>query len=234
MYPTWLTADLVFPEGNLVEHLTAATELVPESLLDDSGQAVEIAECIDDGYNHFWMNALHFVGHWADEAGRADELPTEFWLRVAQAAHAMEFPEFVPYCHGKAKGLPHQDPGDLMAAFSTMPSVVEVSGELRELCLAAAEHLLTDDPSTAQMLDEIDLDALAAHLRNGAYDRLGEHLSELFSDAFDDLFELVTSPDFPAERAKHAWAVIGPNPFRVVLGEGMFPNTEAEPWWRAI
>lgn len=234
MYPEWLTAGLAFPDGSLVEHLTAAKDLVPEALLDESGQAVEVAQCIDDGYNHLWMNALHFVGHWADEVGRDGELPPEFWVRVAQAAHAMEFPEFVPYCLGKAKGFPRQDPGDLMAAFSTMPSVVEVPEELRELCLEAAEHLRDDDPSTARTLDSVDLDALADHLRAGAYDRLGEPLSELFSDAFDDLFALVTSPEFPAERSKHAWAVIGPNPFRVVLGDGMFPSTEAQPWWRTL
>ncbi|KAA5836335.1 hypothetical protein ABT337_28190 [Saccharopolyspora hirsuta] len=230
MYPDWLTAGLTFPDGGLVEHLTAATELVPEALRNDSGQAAELADCIADGYHHFWMNALHLIGHWADEVGRADELPTEFWVRVAQAAHAVEFPQFVPYCLGKAKGFPHQDPGDLMAAFSTLPSVVEVPEDLRELCLEAADHLHDDDPATSRM----GLDELAAHLRDGAYDRLGEPLSELFSDAFDDLFPLVTSQDFPAEHAEHAWAVIGANPFRVVLGDGMFPTTEAHPWWRAL
>ncbi|MER7078974.1 hypothetical protein [Saccharopolyspora kobensis] len=228
-----MTAGLTFPDGGLVEHLTTATELVPDEVRHDSGQAAELADCIADGYYHFWMDALHYIGHWADEVGRDDELPTEFWTRVVQAASAMEFPQFVPYCLGKAQGFPRQDPGDLMAAFSTLPSVVEVPGGLRELCLEAADHLREDDPAAARMLDAVDLGALSAHLRDGAYDRLGEALSELFSDAFDDLFQLVTAPEFPAEQAKHAWAVIGPNPFRVVLGDGMFPTTEAEPWWRA-
>ncbi|MER5388331.1 hypothetical protein [Saccharopolyspora sp. NPDC002686] len=228
-----MTAGLTFPHGDLVEHLTTATELVPEALRSDSGQTAELAGCIADGYHHFWMNALHFIGHWADEVGRDGELPTEFWVRVAQAAQAMQFPEFVPYCLGKAQRFPHQDVGDLMAAFSTLPSIVEIPRELHHDCYEVAEHLRADDPATVDMLESVDLDALAAHLRNGAYDRLGEPLSELFSDAFDDLFQLVTSPSFPAEHAKHAWAVIGPNPFRVVLSGGMFPTTEAQPWWRA-
>lgn len=232
MSPDWLTAGLTFPDGDLVEYLTTATELVPEPLRNDSGQTAELAVCIADGHHHFWMNALHFIGHWADEVGRDDELPTEFWVRVAQAAHTMQFPEFVPYCLGKAQRFPHQDAGDLMAAFSTLPSVVEVTEELHHDCFEVAEHLRNDDPRAAAMLDSLDLEALAAHLRHGAYARIGEPLSELFSDAFDELFQLVTSPSFPSEHAKHAWAVIGPNPFRVVLSDGMFPTTEAQPWWR--
>ncbi|MEU5849185.1 hypothetical protein [Saccharopolyspora shandongensis] len=224
-----MTAGLTFPAaGTLVQYLTAAKDLVPESLLHDSGQADELA----DEYNAIWLDTLHFIGHWAEEAGRDGELPTDFWMNLVRAARTMAFSQFVPYCLGKAKGLPRQDAGDLMAAFSMLPSVVEVPEKLRECCLKAAGHIRDDDPFAAQMLDTVDLDALAEHLRAGAYDRLGEFLSELFSDVFDDLFELVTRPDFPAEQAKYAWAVIGPNPFRLTLGNNT--SVEAEPWWRAI
>lgn len=233
MYPDWLTADVTFPDGSLEGQLKAAQELVPESLLHDSGQAEELAECSEAGFYHLWMDTLHFIGVVAEGQGRDHELPAEFWVRVARAAHSMEFPQFVPYCLGKSKGLERQDPGDLIAAFSTMPDIVDVPVELRDSCVAAADLLREDDPSTIRMFEATDLGMLAAHLRGGAYDRLGGELSGLFSDAFDDLFALVTHPDFPAEHAKHAWAVIGPNSFRVVLRGGLFAITEAEPWWRA-
>jgi hypothetical protein len=233
MYPEWLTANLSFPSGNLEQQLTAAKDLVPVGLLADSGQAEELAQCTEFGYNHFSMSTLQFVGVWAEENGRDGELPPEFWVRVAQAAHGMYFPEFVPYCLGKAQGWPRQDPADVMAAFCMMPAVAPVDGELRSLCDNAARHVRDDDPATATMLDNVALGALAEHLRSGAYDRLGPELSPLFSEAFDDLFELVTSDRFPAERTAHAWALIGPNPFQVVLEDGPFIATRAEVWWRA-
>lgn len=83
------------------------------------------------------------------------------------------------------------------------------------------------------MIENGDLAALADRLRNGTYDRLGEELSELFSEAFDDLFTLAAGEGLPAEHPEHAWAVIGPNRFRVVLGGGLFALASADVWWRA-
>lgn len=233
MYPEWLTRDLEFPDGNLQQQLTAATALIPANLVAGSKQQDDLAELAESQTFHFWMDTLHYVGVWAEENGVDDQLPVEFWLRVATAAHGMEFPEFVPYCLGKARRLPRQDPGDVVAAFSTMPAVVEVEEGLRSACVEAAQLIRDQDPAAGALLDAVDLDGIAAHLRAGAYDDIGQDVSPLLSDAFDDLFELAVSPEFPAQHSRHAWAVIGANPFRVVLGDGLFPSTHAEVWWRA-
>ena len=232
MFPAFLTADLTFPEDTLRGHLTTAGAMVPEGLLTASGLRQDLRECIDLGYNHFWMNSLQDIGSWAEQAGRDAALPAEFWVRVAQAAYAMEFPEFMPYCLGKAQGRPRQDPGDLIAAFATLPQVDGMSRQLREASRQVATILRRDSPAAKTMLDQGDLEGLAEHLRSGAYDRLGEELSEIFSAAFDESFALVTAKDFPAENHAHAWAIIGPNPFKVVVGGGLMPITHAEVWWR--
>jgi hypothetical protein len=233
MFPDFLTADLTFSEGTLREHLTAASAMVPEGLLTASGLRKDLRECIDLGYNHFWMNSLQDIGAWAEEAGRDAELPAEFWVHVAQAAYSMEFPEFMPYCLGKAQGWPRQDPGDLNAAFATLPKVDGMSRQLRKASRQAAKALRQDSLAAKTVLDQRDLEGLAEHLRSGAYDRLGEKLSKIFSAAFDESFALVTAKDFPAENRAHAWAIIGPNPFRVVVGGGLMPITHAEVWWRS-
>lgn len=233
MYPEWLTRDLEFPAGNLHQQLTAATALVPADVLTGSKQADDLAELAEDQTFHFWMDTLHYIGVWAEENGLDDQLPVEFWLRVASAADLMQFPQFVPYCLGKAKRLPSQDPGDLVAALSTLPAVVQVDGSLRSVCVQVADLIRTQDPAAGALLDAVDLDALATHLRAGAYDAIGPDVSPLLSDAFDDLFALAVREDFPAQYSRHSWAVIGANPFRVVLGGGLFPSTEAEVWWRA-
>jgi len=233
MYPEWLVKDIDFPAGSLPEQLAAATALVPAEVLAGSGQADEVAESAKDQMFHFWMDTLQYVGVWAEENGVDDQLPVEFWLRVATAADAMEFPQFVPYCLGKAHRLPKQDPADLTAAFSTLPAVVPVDGKLRSACDKAAKLIRRNDRSLGDRLDAVDLDAVAAHLRAGAYDKLGPKLSPLLSETFDDLFEVAARKDFPAEHSRHAWAVIGPNPFRVMVGAGLYPSTYADVWWRA-
>ncbi|GLW62803.1 hypothetical protein Arub01_10470 [Actinomadura rubrobrunea] len=233
MLPDFLIADLTFPEGTVREQLAAAGALVPAALLDASGLADELRECAEDGQHHFWMNTLQDIGVWAEENGRDAELPAEFWVRVAQAAHALELPEFLPYCLGKAHGWPRRDFVDAMAAFATLPEVDGLTGELRAASHRAAELLCDDDPAAAPLVDAGDLEAVAGHLRSGAYDRLGDELSELYSAAFDELFALVTRKGFPADHRACAWAVIGANPFRVVLDEGLVSQTHAEVWWRA-
>ncbi|MGH3387645.1 MAG: hypothetical protein ACRDOO_02055 [Actinomadura sp.] len=233
MYPEWLVSGLSFPREGIEAQLLAAKALVPAKLLAGSGLAEDLSECFNDGYHHFAMNTLQDIGIWAEANGLDGELPQEFWVRIAAAAHSMEFPQFVPYCLGKAQRLPRQDPGDLMAAFATLPRIDGVTGDLRSLSDRAAETLRRGDPATTGMIENGDLAALADRLRNGTYDRLGEELSESFSEAFDDLFALAAGEGFPAEHAKHAWAVIGPNQFRVVLGGGLFALTSADVWWRA-
>ncbi|WP_327638683.1 hypothetical protein OHB24_10015 [Kribbella sp. NBC_00482] len=233
MYPEWLMAGLEFPSADLRGHLTRAGELVPAEVLAGSGQAEELAEVVEDGANHFWMDTLHYVGVWAEANGLDEQLPVEFWLHVASAADGMEFPEFVPYCLGKAHRLPSQDPGDLVAAVSTLPAVVEVDGAVRSSCSAVADLLRNHDPATAAMIEAVDLDAIATHLRGGAYDAIGPDVSPILSDSFDDLFGVAARKDFPAEHSRHAWAIIGPNPFKVAVGAGLYPSTHAEVWWRA-
>jgi len=233
MLPDFLYAGLTFPEDTLEQHLTAAGALVPEELMSASGWGPEISECIDQGYHHLWMNTLQDVGLWAEEAGRDAELPAEFWVRIAAAASGMEFPEFMPYCLGKAQGWPKQDPADVMAAFATLPDVAGMSRQLHEATGRVAQVLRKDSREAGAMLDRGDLTGLSEHLRSGAYDRVGPKVSEPFSDAFDGLFELVTAKSFPEEHRAHAWAVIGGNPFKVVLGDGLMPLTYAEVWWRA-
>ncbi|GAA4079369.1 hypothetical protein [Actinomadura miaoliensis] len=233
MLPEFLTADLTFPEGTVREQLAIAGTLVPGTLLAASGLADELRECAEEGLYHFWMNTLQDIGVWAEENGRDAELPPGFWVRVAQAAHGMEFPEFVPYCLGKAQGWPRRDPADVMAAFATLPEVDGMTSELRAASDRVAGLLADDDPAVEPLLAAGDLEGLADHLRSGAYDRLGEELSEVFSAAFDEVFALVTSKGFPFEHRAHAWAIIGANPFRVVLDEGLVSLTHAEVWWRA-
>ncbi len=171
MYPDWLTSDLDFPTGAVSEQLAAATSLVPTDLLAEHEE--ELAKLAESQYFHFWMEALQNIGIWAEKDGLDDRLPVEFWVRVANAAHDMEFPEFVPYCLGKAKRLPRQDPGDLVAAFSTLPAVVQVDGALRSACVEAADLLRAQDPVASELLAAVDLEGIATHLRAGAYEAIG-------------------------------------------------------------
>lgn len=233
MYPEWLIEGLSFPQAGIEENLRAAKSLVLDEILAGSGLAADLAECLESGYYHFTMNTLQDIGIWAGANGREAELPREYWVRIAAAAHAMQFPQFVPYCLGKAQGLPPRDLGDLMAAFATLPQIDGMKDGLRGLSDRAAEILRSGDPATMEMIAELDLAALADRLRDGTYDRLGKDLSEVFSEAFDDLFRLVVDLDFPAKYREHAWAIIDTNPFQVVLGGGILPLTFAEVWWRA-
>ncbi|MEV0838559.1 hypothetical protein AB0I55_03270 [Actinocatenispora sera] len=94
--------------------------------------------------------------------------------------------------------------------------------------------LRRDSAGLGAAIDAVDLAALAGQLRDGAYDRNGAALSAAFSAAFDELFEVVTADDFPAGHAGYGWAVIGSNPFQVVLNDGAYNRTtRAEVWWRA-
>lgn len=233
MYPQWLLTGLSFPDGDIEQQLRAARALVPAKLMADCGLEPELADCLESGHFHFALECAQNIGIWAEGNDQDGELPPEFWARLASAADGMSFPQFVPYCLGKAHRLPGQDAGDLMAAFATLPQVDGVGEQLRSWSDQAAATLRRGDPATIELIANRDLDALAARLREGTYDRLGQELSESFSEAFDDLFELVVDPKFPAEHRKHAWAVIGANTFRVVLGGGLLPLTEAEVWWRA-
>lgn len=238
MYPAWLTPSAAAPSGGIEDQLMAAQRLVPEGLLADSGLADDLTECADDGYHHFWMNSLQDVGWFAQENGRDGELPQEFWLRVATAASMMDFPEFVPYCLGKARGLPRQDIPDVMAAFATMPAALgaawrQQNAELAQLCDRAAEELRVADPDTVPLLEAGDLKALRTRLvDSGALERAAG-LGSLMAEAFDGLIACATAKDFPEERAAHAWAVIATNPYQVVLSGGLYPGTQAEVWWRA-
>ncbi|WP_147133900.1 hypothetical protein [Stackebrandtia albiflava] len=228
-----MIADLEFPAGGLTVQLAEARAMLPDGLLEESGWADELAQCMESEYRHLTMDALQMIGVHAEAEGRDSELPAEYWLRIAQAAHQMDFPAFVPYCLGKARRLPRQDPADVMAAYATMPRVIDVDDALRKPCAVAAETIRRDDPAAEEWLETPDLTALARHLRDGAFDRMGRELSESFSGVFDDLFAAVCDPDFPADRSGHGWAVIGANPFRVVFSDGLLPVSEAEVWWRA-
>lgn len=238
MLPAWLTPSDPTPDGDIRDQLLAAQRLIPEGLLADSGLADVMTECADDGYHHFWMNSLQDVGWFAQENGRDGELPREFWLRVATAASMMDFPEFVPYCLGKARGLPRQDIPEVMAAFATMPVALgaawrQHNPELAQLCDRASEELRLADPETGPLLEAGQLEALSTRLvESGALERAGG-LGSLMAEAFDGLIACATAKDFPEERAAHAWAVIATNPYQVVLGGGLFPGTRAEVWWRA-
>lgn len=238
MFPTWLTPTVPVPSENLRGHLTAAEGLIPKNLLRDSGLARDLRECASDGQHHFWMNSLQDVGWFAQENGRDGELPPQFWVHVATAAGMMDFPQFVPYCLGKARGLPRQDVPDLMAAFATMPVALgpvwrRQHDELARTCDSAAADLRRADPATAPLIDAGDLRTLSNRLADGgALDR-AEEISELMADVFDSLIACATAEDFPEDRADHAWAVIATNPFRVVVSKGLFPATHAEVWWRA-
>ena len=236
MVPEFLIEGIAVPDGTIPEQLAAAQALVPDQLLMDSGQVDELRQCADLSYYHFWMNALQHVGIWAEAHGRDAELPAEFWVRIAQAAYDMKFPEFIPYCLGKSRGLPARDPADVMAAFATLPELNGLGDDLRAASRRAAGLLRQDSPEAGPLLDRGDLAGLAAHLRSGAYDRVGEELSTLFSEAFDELFDYVTDADFPEEHQAHFWAVAGPNQFMVALGEEgtLFSlMTFAQVWWRA-
>ncbi|MGA8117369.1 MAG: hypothetical protein WCA46_27350 [Actinocatenispora sp.] len=238
MYPAWLLDGIASYDGALTDQLGAAQQLVPEALLVRSGLAEDVRGCAEDGYNHLWLDALCQVGRFAEAQDRDDELPPEFWARLAQAAHVQEFPQFVPYCLGKAQRLPRQDPADLIAAFVTMPAALgrrwsEYPMELEAQRSRAETVLRENEPDCVGRIDAGDLTGLAGLLRAGGYDRNGQVLSTAFSEAFDDLFEVVAAKDFPAERAAHAWAVIGTNPFTVVLGGGLSSLSGAEVWWRA-
>jgi len=239
VYPAWLTDNIQCPDGGLEEHLSAARALIPAGLLADSGLGEELDQCRELGIRHFWMNYLQDVGWYAQENGRDSELRGEFWIRVAQAAHHMGFPEFVPYCLGKAHGLPRQDVPDLMAAFATLPVALGDSfrsdhRDLARLCNKAAKQLRKADRATGPLTEAGEVRPLSAQLTESkALDRAGDALSRLFSEAFDDLFSLATSEDFPAAHVDHAWAIIATNPFAVRLGGGLASITYADVWWRA-
>ena len=236
MVPDFLLDDLSVPGGSISEQLAAAQALVPEQLLTDSGQDDEIRTCVELEYYHFWMNALQHVGMYAEQSGLDAELPAEFWIHVAAAAHLMEFPEFVPYLLGKAKGLEWQDPLDAMAAFVTMPELAGMPDDLRGMSRRAADLIRRHAAEAGPMLDQGDLNGLAEHMRSGAYEEISEDLSILYSDAFDELYGYVTDPSFPEEHRAHFWAIVGANQFVVQLGEEgtLFAlTTHAEVWWRA-
>jgi hypothetical protein len=233
MVAKWLMDGIDFPEGTLPEHLEAARELMPASLLEEAGMTEELAACVESEYRHFTLDCLQMTGSWAEEAGRDAELSVEFWVRLALAANQMFFPELPPYCLGKAQRRPKRDPADLAASVATLPQAVELPEGLKDACDEAARMIREADSAMVGPLERSDLAVLSGRLRDGLFDTIGPEFSSLFSEAFDDLFAAVTDPDFPAEHAEHAWSVIAPNPFRVVLNDGLTVTTRAEFWWRA-
>src|SRR5947207_6965586 len=169
MVPDWLAVGASPPDGTVEELLTAAQALVPPDLLAESGLADEVAECAKMSYFHLWMNSLQDVGWFAQEAGRDADLPREFWLRVAAAAVRMSFPEFVPYCLGKAQGRPRKDIPDLVAALPTMPVALgpawpQRADELKVRCDRAAGLLRAADPQVGSLLAAVEVDPLSARL----------------------------------------------------------------------
>jgi hypothetical protein len=114
-----------------------------------------------------------------------------------------------------------------------LPQAVELQSDLKQACGEAARMIREADQAMAGPLERADLAALTGRLRGGLFDEIGPEFSPLFSDCFNHLFAVVTDPEFPAEHAELAWSIIGPNPFRVVLNDGLAVTTRAEVWWRA-
>ncbi|MFL6073284.1 MAG: tetratricopeptide repeat protein [Mycobacteriales bacterium] len=223
-------------EADIPRHLRAATDLLPPDLVERAGEAEELRLCESLSYHHLWMNTLARVGRLAED-DEGLRLPPAYWLHLKAAAAAMDFPEFLPYFHGRSRRLPPRDHYDMAAALVTLHARLgegwrrrypELFGQLdrfvRVVGVLDGAEPTGDDPELAGRLRERKLLTRAVKRQPA--------LSELVPGLFDDLFALVREPDLPAELSEEAWAVVCPNWFEVRIGEGLLSLSYATVWWR--
>jgi len=238
MYPDWLTDGVALPTGSLGELLGTARAMVPAGLLADSELDDDVAQAARFGYHHLWLDGLHRIGWFAQEAGRDEELPAAFWARLAAAAHQMDFPEFVPFCLGKARRLPRQDFDDQNAAFATLPvgfgpAWRQENDVLTSLCEQVADAVRAAVPDAAPLLAAGEVRPLRARLADaGADGEIGGTVERLLYAGFELAFAVVTGVDLPAGKREHAWALIATNRFFVQVTGWQPPASSATVWWR--
>ena len=197
--------------NHVVDCLQKATALVPKATLRASDLSGELRQCQALGYNHLAMYALQEVGRWVEAKGKDKVLPAEFWLRLADAAKAMELDPFIPYFLGKADGRTKQTWDDVEVGLAILA---------REL----PKPLRTKYKATAKALD--------AYVLSKA--KRADGPNPAFMDLFDGLFELITDPRLPVELDDAAWPIIACNTFDIGLSDGLLPLSFAEVWWRDV
>jgi hypothetical protein len=197
-------------------HLAAAEALIPDGLLPKTGLGEELRTCRKLRYNHLWMVALQGVGRWVQDRGKDAVLPSAYWRHLAEAAEVMTLGEFIPFFAGKAARRPKRTWSNMLAA---LPRLARgLPPELRARHATAAKQL----------------DAYARGLRQRPASRRKQGVDVAFEKMFDELFSLVTDPALPPKLQEAAWPIVNCNTFAIGTGDGLFPSTFAQVWWRQV
>lgn len=229
-------------QSGVPEALTQATALIGPGLRAEVGPLLKLIDkCQREGNYAFWMDSLFWAGACAEELGLDADLPRDFWRCLEHVATKLQFPQFLPQTRGKAEGRParglcdylaavaviHREAGkDWAARFPEQPRLLdELVGKL------AAFHpdypaLLRSEPATA-LARRFAADGWLTDPPPAAFHPVRRGLG----DVFLPLFDFITADGFPEALADERWSVIAFNYFRVKLGGGLFPLTQAKPWW---
>jgi len=229
---------------SIEEHLDAATESIPKSLLDESGLKDEIRKCKENMYNHFWMENLHNIGKWIEEIGKDEELPESFWEHLIISAMLMEFFEFIPYMEGKMKRKSKKNWYDVIAAVVLMNQYsdekwLDDKSELKERMEDYVQFLTTLNKNYPSLLNEkkLNLNQLSDNfaknkiLEGGIDEEKFAKTNRMFMELFYQLFSAINEERLLTELEEAAWAIINVNTFKVKLSDGMFPSTYAAVFW---
>src|SRR5262249_34698662 len=123
--------------------LAEATAMIPSSMLERTANVGSRLQRFEsEGAYASWMELLYKIGLYAEELGCDQDVPADYWHRVAAAASAMQFPEFVPLAQGKAEGRRRRIIGDVLGSIVVIHRV-------------AGERWPRAFPERAALLDEI-------------------------------------------------------------------------------
>jgi hypothetical protein len=226
------------PTG-LQKVLADATALIPPALSRDLQNVhPRLQKFTREGDYARWMDMLFKIGAVVEQAGRDAELPPDFWYNLAGAARAMQFPEFIPYAHGKAEGRLRRSMADVLAA------IVVIHREI-------GERWPRSFPNHAGLLDEfvgliaavdpaypklLKAEGSSALTRRFDADRCGTDPSPddwlpvrlRCNDVLRAMFDFVLAEDYPESLSEERWSVVNFNAFELRY-PGLFPR--AVPWW---
>jgi len=224
------------------EALDRAVALIGPALGAEAEPLLRLmAQQKEEGNFAVWLDSLLWVSAVAEELNLDADLPPEFWNELAFVAEKLQFPEFLPQIRGKAEGRPARGLCEYIAAVAVIHREV-------------GAHWAGCFPDEPDVLDQVIADLKDV---DGDYEALiatesSPALAQRFVDdgwledppperffpvrrglgpLFFPLFQFINAQGFPDALADERWSVIAFNGFRVKTAPGIFPRTEARPWW---
>lgn len=235
-----INSKALIPVQTLEYHLDEATLLIPSFVFEISDFSRDaIKENKELSYYDFWLEYIQDIGIFLENRNEEELLPSIFWQHLINAAYLMKANEFIPYLVGKMNGKKKE------GLYSVIPSIIYIGKKLLQekdfentpilqkianlessfIVLCPHDFQNTDIQKIITSFEE--------NVKNNTItkEQLNK-LNDIWCEMFYDLFNLITSPNFPSQLSNYAWSIINFNTFTFSLIDN--PNlisTNVVVWW---